>query len=133
MIDIKELRYGNWIYEICDRSENPASKEPFQVGGVNGIYNTIADTEDRITQTSYCEPIPLTPEILGKCGFEQSNEFDDTFRLKQFDLFYRKSYCEWTIDDRGDNEGSKLRVIKYLHQLQNLFYMVESNELKIDL
>jgi hypothetical protein len=78
-------------------------------------------------------PIPLTPELLEKAGFEQSNEFDDTFRLGQFDLYYGKGYCEWTVDDRGDNEGTKPRLIKYLHQLQNLFFALTGEELPVNL
>ena len=78
------------------------------------------------------EPIPLTEEILLKCGFE-------------FDIFYQKltngtmciywcdkicllSWCKSHRDDILRHEYPK-----YLHQLQNLYFALTNEELQIEL
>lgn len=117
----KELRIGNWV--VIDFYKQWELED----------YKSYGKKVDGEWQNDNVEPIPLTPEILKKTGFKQSSEFDDTFRLNEFDIYYRISYCEWTVDDRGDNEGTKPRFIKYVHQLQNLYYSLTGTELEINL
>jgi hypothetical protein len=72
------------------------------------------------------QPIPLTPEILEKCGFQRATiggyykDFEDiTVRLFQEEGFYSLEYI-----------GTK---IQYLHQLQNLYFALTSEELKVNI
>lgn len=87
--------------------------------------------------------IPLTPEILEKCGFEWDKSNSDQFKdawceghNSRFDLwvkdnvFYMKSrYQEESINPRQH----AMPHIKYLHQLQNLYYSLTGEELQISL
>lgn len=120
MVKASEVRIGNWVEHSGGRKPKMITCEDFW------SHYDFQDGKDRFY---YYDPIPLTPEILEQCGFEQSNEFDDTFRLNDFDIYYRKGYCEWVVDDRGDTEGTKPRLIKYLHQLQNLYFALTNEEL----
>lgn len=132
MIAAKDLRVSNWI----SIPECGSIAQVEIIGPKKFCIDPTTidlDKEDTSFDYSSAKGIVLSPEILEKAGFEKSNEFDDTFRFKEFDLYYRKSYCEWTVDDRGDNEGSKPRFIKYLHQLQNVYDAITGEELIVNL
>ena len=72
-------------------------------------------------------PIPLTPEILEKCGF-------------QWDIYWQGlTDGNWVLTE-GENNTYRLAYgkrrhdvivygIKYLHQLQNLFFCLVGQEL----
>lgn len=73
------------------------------------------------------EPIKLTEELLLKCGFFYDCDSDT----------YKISDCTLQID-LSDFEipeaivfGESLRYIKYLHQMQNLYYALCGKELEI--
>lgn len=123
MINRNELRIGNLVEEkvlgYCKvdtilRKTAQVSKDESQSYSID-IKNLL--------------PIPLTPELLIKCGLEEAN-FKNQLR-----------FCgEFLIDNTdgsfdliiGDNEIS-LATVKYLHQLQNLFFSLTNTELKIEL
>lgn len=132
MIGASELRIGNWVnWEIYKgQSFGPEILKDLIIEPIRVDCNILIALNDG---AKHYFPIELAPDILEKVGFEQSNEFDDTFRFKEIDVYYRKSYCEWTVDDRGDNEGTKPRFIKYLHQLQSIYHSLTGEELKIEL
>ena len=72
-------------------------------------------------------PIPLTPEILEKCGFEKSSFTqwrDNYFTLTDIDTKYL--FCK-------SESIEVIATIQYLHQLQNLYFALTGNELNINL
>ncbi len=83
-----------------------------------------------------CEPIKLDNDILIKCGFEKhknSNEYWNYWVLKngwhisewiqpnQMAGFEEQGVCYW---------GEEFNPVKYLHQLQNLFYALTNTEIE---
>ena len=85
------------------------------------IGNWVSWDEEKLT------PIPLTEEILLKCGFEK-DRFGN-YSLGLFELLYND-----IIGFRFSMEGQWCyEEIKYLHQLQNLFYSLCGKELEIKL
>jgi hypothetical protein len=121
-LEVKDLRIGNWLITYAT-----ALPQYFRVTSWHIKYLDENGFRDEA-------PVPLTPEILKACGFENpTNEFLNNYFFKDFNIYYSKEYCEWTIDDRGDNEGSKPRLIQYLHQLQNIYFALTNNELEITL
>ena len=69
-------------------------------------------------------PIPITSEILKKCGFEFSNG-----------LFRSDSCClEYAVwHGKYLKTGYVGSAFRYLHQLQNLYFEVTGEELQPDL
>ena len=65
--------------------------------------------------------IPLTPELLEKCVLLKNGEFPDIeyFSVMNGSLFFEGNYT--AVD------------IKYLHQLQNIYFALTGNELTITL
>ena len=74
------------------------------------------------------EPIPLTEEILLKCGFE----FFDNERI--FNNFVIEDFHNGNYYFTA-GEGIKLheKHIEYLHQLQNLYFSLTGEELNVKL
>lgn len=86
----------------------------------------------------FCDlkPIPLTEEILLKCGFKRvpKNLYVDNLKDLRTAVTYLKGSIIWNESTRIVWVGNiALDNIKYLHELQNLYYAVENKELEIKL
>ena len=105
-----------------------------------------------IDDTDIFEPIPLTEEILLKCGFEKVKNKDKedlreyighTAQKARYAIFGTDIFIT-KVDKRGllwRNIECDFMVlfyhksipIKYLHQLQNLYFALTGQELEINL
>lgn len=113
----KELKQGNWIaYENCH----------FQVVGF--------DTDQVLLSFAWVylksiNPIPINEEWLLKFGFVQASEFKQHYLLE----------CEFGVYEYAFFDSSKslwinetfIPNIKYIHQLQNLYFALTQTELDI--
>ena len=122
MIDAKELRIGNYI--LSDESSVEVSSY-CEFNGIETTANFEGNCNSKIT------PIELTHEILLKCGFEKnyridSGEYNECFSIFSFALMVRHN--SFFVDWIGGNTE-----VKYLHQLQNIFYCLCGEELEINL
>ena len=77
------------------------------------------------------KPIELTEEILLKCGFEKK-EFD-YFILKYGNNECYFSYKRNNLELCRNMQTTASSKIKYLHQLQNLYFALTNQELTINL
>lgn len=82
--------------------------------------------------TRIYEPIPLTPEILERCGFDEINV------VYADDQPYDGSFGDYKILEYKSRmkNGFYLRYstkLQYLHQLQNLYHSLTGEELNINL
>lgn len=116
MIDAKELRLGNWLINEHGRE--------YQVDG-HEIYQFDTMPEYR----ELWHGIPLTPEVLEACGFVSKKRW---YYKEKFCLGYLTTdlhfQAEWKF---GGVEGTwNLLDIKYLHQLQNLYFDLCGQELE---
>lgn len=125
MIDPKEIRTGNWVIKITGTDINTQSF--FE-------YKAIARDEYYYTFAKVCFPIKITPAILGNCGFK--HEFGDWYINRPAEgidgglpfLRYGHADSSWYL------ENVKLwSQPVYVHQLQNLFYVLSNEELDIRL
>jgi len=74
------------------------------------------------------QPITLTEEILLKCRFKECGE---DFKLEEYTFnLTLKTLCWWSL---GFYNSSDFRNVKHLHQLQNLYFALTNEELKIEL
>lgn len=138
MINANELRIGNWVTDQFYDS----FKTMIQVDSQNdkGI-NLIIEDDGRYPEIAsrWIEPeykyeqlfgIPLTPEILDKCGFE-------------YDLItFNKGECPILLAPKLVNCYTvyinrlfygEMVTINHLHQLQNLYHVLMGEELEINL
>ena len=130
VMEANEIRVGNWL--IDPRKFNKDTRDFFHINE-NGYFKATARD---IQVAELFDSIPLTEEILLKCGFNYSQNIgeyetsdDDYCILIRKDEDTEEFYFE--IGDLGFNYVFK--TIKYLHQLQNLYFVLTGTELEINL
>lgn len=122
MIRANELRVGNLVLDFAGK--------PVKVVRTN---------LDKIPLET---PIPLTPEILEQCGFRRK-DWDNQWYPGKFELTLEAdsdAFFKYYSDEDNlmilSSDGGDVSIvkenIKYLHQLQNLFFALTDQELKIN-
>ena len=117
-----EIRVGNWL-------NDPRKYDPkFFPKTENGWFKATARD---IQYADEFDPIPLTEEILLKCGFTYIKE---TFSYHdKFHNIYISTIGEFVFSPFCSNDGDCLIKIQYVHQLQNLYFALTGQELEINL
>ena len=100
------------LYELCFLSDGATDDPP-----INEIF----------------EPIPLTKDWLEKFGFEKINPNNDFYSIDILNA-WTKLYID--INRHGgeisiSGHGSVVKQLKFIHQLQNLYYALTGNELSL--
>lgn len=116
MLDIRELRIGNWINDShC----------------VVGIYlDMIETTEDAEMLLECIEPVPLTEEWLLTFGFVENNGFFSSNLSTDYYVDYCIKSNTWELY-LAEYTGIFMLDITYVHQLQNLYFALTGEELEI--
>ena len=130
-----EIRVGNWLND--PRPFNEDTKKFFKMPD-NGYFK--AKARD-IEVAELFEPIPLTEEILLKCGFKKTEEYYasyeeniDVYTIGCFDIaFIDNEYKLWFCIEEDPFYSFSWTEIKYVHQLQNLYFSLTGQELEINL
>ena len=129
MLQTNDLRIGNYFIGYDDK--------PFQ-WGLNDFHSLFTGIEvDEIIR----KPIELNSEILIKCGFKKYSHEpgysigsdDKSERCDEYTIG-KLSIMDWGNGFVMSNSFSfDLRVeLKYLHQLQNLYYVLTGNEINVE-
>lgn len=109
MIDVKELRIGNWIRNVEGDREEVVNLDFFRWLSVEEY-----DLE-------YYEPIQLTEEWLLKFGLKYHDGWDDMkFHFREEDAHNDKRFE--LLETNQGYETPSGQICKYVHQLQNCFY-----------
>jgi hypothetical protein len=140
MVQANELRIGNYffrsIHSFCGKSS--------VVTKVRDMPYLIYDNKEgylmnEVWADEY-EPTPLTTEILVKCGFKTNNRFAYKIKLSSdtsleldsdgefFNVFLRQENSEEHID----TVYLGVLELKFLHQLQNLYFALTGEELTVN-
>lgn len=117
-----ELRIGNWVYSAID------SKQPIKVPPI--MIAQLSKNEDK---EHNIKPIPITEDWLLRFGFELNNirvKFWTEDRYPQWSLKVLKIKKNNVGDFMLDGFGFFLHI-KYIHQLQNLYFALTGEELKL--
>jgi hypothetical protein len=123
MIKVKELRIGNLVnFTFYGLTE------------VNSVYSfdykTVKITNDVSYQIEMVTAIPLTDEWLIKFGFEEK------YKDRLINGFWNGGYC---IENNYFNkqlfdfnhQDVNLVSVRYVHQLQNLYFALTGKELSV--
>lgn len=131
MIDPKSLMIGNYVM-LRD-------KGTYQIDSGHDLDELDSFPID----DDYCKPIPLNEDWLVKFGFQKRQEEEDYFLNVRDDNGLGENICMDPLDGECDIESynyrtgegvycySFLRVCKYLHELQNLIYILTGEQLEI--
>jgi hypothetical protein len=119
---VNELRIGNWVnYE----------ESPYQVW--SEIRKNSVDLDDlknkHVNAAAYDElqPIPLTEEWLLKFGFV-SNPYQDRYEKGHLHIECDKTKGELML---WIDKLPYAKLIKSVHELQNLYFALTGNELEV--
>lgn len=120
MIKATELRIGNWVLIRDNLLCVKGISKKVSLGNTPDS-EFVHDEFD----CSVIKPVPLTPEMLERCGFER--------------VYSSLVFGDYYLYDAPDFEGNwwfknlehnfKVVKIKYLHQLQNLYFALTGEEL----
>lgn len=134
-----ELRIGNLVYVKYTDSNDDEHEATTRVLGVHeeAVLGDGWRIEVEAVQEDFyecvCEPIKLTEEILLKSGFAEFYKSDFSVKLECIKNpifeFVRRNDKDWNLRIKGETH----KHIKYLHQLQNLYFALTGTELKIEL
>ena len=118
MIKINELRVGNTVSLNSRDYKNIQTK-------ITGISDMVFSCKEGVFVPEKFEAIPIVSEYLLKLGFERLFETGSTYSLGDFN-----------VSDFGENGIFHYDVkqpIKYVHQLQNLYFALTGEELVFSL
>src|SRR5689334_713822 len=111
MITANELRIGNWVS--------------------NGHQNYAVDANmiyDIDAFSVRFDPIPLTPELLKTCGFKQGYRSTLFLEYGYLVASYARDEVFHQIEVNDLTYDTHQSVVKYLHQLQNLYFALTGSE-----
>lgn len=116
MIPASELRINNWVI---------------------GIYGTPMRVGVIMDGPNEAQPIPLTPELLEKCGFELKTKHSFWCYMDKIGF----GICMWAEDEpcAGFEKkgcfyyGDNYLPVEYLHDFQNIYFAHMRKELIINL
>lgn len=148
MIQANELRIGNYVLATGLHETKTVSIKYIEFYNRSG-YILFFNESDVGEYPKDLKPIPLTSEILERCGFDESGflyltekeerNFEREWLHRTF-LFYSEEVLlyyianDYKFDLPGDGwhtQAVGYRHIQYLHQLQNLYYSLTGKELEI--
>ena len=126
---LQELRIGNYV-----RFSFETSKTAIVKGLVDGkVHYEKEDGKLNVIIAPYIEPIPLTNEWLLKLGFVKHEQGYSIESGRQGFIMDLAQDTDWIIlyrDDIGCRYNS-LIFLDYVHQLQNLYFALTGEELKL--
>lgn len=117
----QELRIGNYVYQGSEYLNDKCTA--YQ------IYNFELLEKGKTGVAEYYKqwkPIPLTEDWLKKFGFEKTS---NNYLKANSDFFIGISF-QFNAFFMFDDEGP-IKYLKHVHQLQNLYFALTGEELKI--
>jgi len=136
MIEVVDLCIGNWVYD-GERTQFPMF---VQAIGEDYVYLNFPQNEGDVWESTPkdLQGIPLTEELLEKMGFNKVTNIrwgkaeedkiteivfwpDDMIQVQISTLIY------------ANQDSCNHWHIRYLHELQNLFWTITKQQLKVNL
>lgn len=142
MIHANELRFGNKVLNQAGRiitveqilHSTIVFNNYLQVDKESNPYgSSVLTYTSRVVEVieeieyQHLTAIPLTEELLKNCGFRN-------FLRDEWVLSFGRSHADFTFDNdtlQMKEPAAFRRPIKYLHQLQNVFFALTGQELSI--
>lgn len=145
MIQAKDLRFGNKVlnqtgevitvqqilhHSIVYNNYLQVDREEITPYG-SSVANYTSRVVEVIEELDYqnLQPIPLSEELLKNCGFRN-------YKREEWILSFGRSHADFEFTPEGLNmrePAAFKRPIKWLHQLQNVFFALTGQELEIQL
>lgn len=136
MISVQDLCVGNWVYD------GKHAQFPMYVIGldINDVYLNFESNEGDVWESSYEDlfGIPLTEELLDKMGFNKVTNIRwakaEENKIIEI-VFWPDGKIQVQIRTLiyANQDSCNHWHIRYLHELQNLFWNITKQQLKVNL
>jgi hypothetical protein len=139
-MEARELRIGNYLQLDEDTGFYNQQCEIASIDGYEGIISIDCEVFDLRLRTDYniseLEPIPLTEEWLLRFGFYLKCKDSLTYAIQVGRNAYDDLKIYHVIGDvyLESLRGESIKIfnnVYYVHQLQNLYFALTSEELKL--
>lgn len=121
-----ELRIGNVIQLINGSNRMVLGVSMDNVTGLTDISTYPEDKSQIDTKPSkYYQPIPITEEWLVKLGFTKQDEITFVLDDELIQIYKGEFYYSLSITAKDS------RFIGFVHQLQNIYFVMTGEELTI--
>lgn len=131
MIQANELRIGNYVASDHFKDRDVIVKVRL-IGQEQAIVEHPSGLSEPMIYQGEMRAIKLTEEILLKCGFEDISSYKD-FRLSINEDLYIEVSLRKNINAYVSISDIDIINVIYLHQLQNLFFTLCGEELKVNI
>lgn len=124
---VNELRVGNWFYRHCCNDQ----VMEVRAGGVIGL-----DRNRGIICLHEMQPIQLTEEFFKKNGFIRQHDWEDVMYYISEDMRIEvfENYLGWVVNIDSETFTMVFSSnLKYVHELQNAYYVSTGEELEVKL
>lgn len=132
---VNELRIGNTVMCQCRGEYKPHTIKSIWYNDEEKLYYVELDNG---FQCNVCgiSPMPLTKEFFEKNGFIKQNDFEEVLYYRSEDMRMQvyENYLGWVVNI--DNENVTMvfsNNLKYVHELQNAYYVSTGEELEVKL
>jgi hypothetical protein len=132
---VNELRIGNTVMCQCRGEYKPHTIKSIWYNDEEKLYYVELDNG---FQCNVCgiSPMPLTKEFFEKNGFIKQNDFEEVLYYRSEDMRMQvyENYLGWVVNI--DNENVTMvfsNNLKYVHELQNAYYVSTGKELEVKL
>lgn len=130
-MDARELRIGNWIFDDLKRESEVSNLSALSVE---------AKTSDGWTTVFRPEGIPITEDLVIKCGFKFHSQTSEHGVTKDFFIIIGDRWgkierwsCNGLVEWKISLGDYRYTTIYSIHQLQNILYAISGNELELKL
>lgn len=128
MIPIQEFRVGNTIMCQCRGEYKPHTIKSIWYNDEEKLYFVELDNGFKCNVNGI-SPIQITDELLLENGFEQCGYIFKTLFIEIYE-----TYNGWFVHIDDEKFQTAVAIpVKYLHQLQNAYYLATNKELEIKL
>lgn len=122
-MEAKEIRLNN--YASCNFGI-------VQISSIRDIECEVHNADFSVNTcvfTNKLEPIPLTEEILLKCG--SISTVKGFHHQDRFSLRWLEAYKYWYVTDM--ETGAYITKVEFVHEWQNTYFVLQGEELEINL
>ena len=144
---VNELRIGNLIYDDEGIFSKVTGMKPLDNAisceNKNGCYvmidcftNGKEVSTGWLLNTDSVKPIPLTEELLLKCGFSDKGDSLAGYEYIKglaYSVTKHGDYLAFRVYTTFSDRSVFIRRVRYLHELQNLYFAITGEELEVKL
>lgn len=130
IMDINELSINNWIEQ---EEKSTINKKPL-FHKISGVFIGFLENIIEKKEPFNFKGIELTPKLLKNSKFLEFEKYGINGFVNYFELYIieNKFYFFYNEIDDISIENPFKTEIKYLHQLQNLYFLLRNEQLNIN-